>query len=571
MPQPAPNALYYGDNLDVMRRHVDDESVDLAYLDPPFNSAASYNVLFSTKGGGAAAAQVRAFEDTWHWDEAAAAAFRAIVDAGGHFAELFVGFRAVVSEADMLAYLVMMCPRLAELHRVLKPTGSLYLHCDPTASHYLKLLLDAVFGPHRFRSEVAWRRSGAHSDAKQGRRNYGHIHDVLLFYTKGEAYTWNTQYTPYDEAYVARDYRLVDEDGRRFRRDNLTAAKPGGDVSYEWRVKRPAGLRVRWQADLEDEHLAPLEGWEYKGVPPYAGRFWAYSLENMRQFARENRIRHTFDGMPEFKRFLDEMPGVPLQDLWTDIEALHSQSAERLGYPTQKPEALLERIIAVSSNPGDVVLDPFCGCGTAVVAAQKLGRRWVGVDLTYLAVSLMKKRLTDTYGEAARFRVVGEPTTLEDAVALAASDPYQFQWWALGLCGARPADEKKGADKGVDGRLFFHDGPAGGVPKQIVFSVKAGNVSAAHVRDLGHVVHRDKAAIGVLISMQDPTKPMRSEAAGAGFYESAHWGRFPRLQLLTVAELLGGKGVQMPAPRQTNATLRQAPRARERDEQRSFL
>jgi DNA modification methylase len=416
----------------------------------------------------------------------------------------------------MLAYLSMMAPRLVELRRVLKQTGSLYLHCDPTASHYLKLLLDAIFGPRQFRSEIAWKRSSAHSDTAQGRVVHGHIHDTILFYTKGASWKWNPVYAPYEDAYVASKYRHVEPaTGRLYRLSDLTAAKPGGDTSYEWH-----------------------------GRHPYKGRYWAYSRDKMDQFLAEGRIRFPdkAGGIPELKRYLDEQPGVPLQDLWTDLDPINAKAAERLGYPTQKPVSLLERIIEGSSDPGDVVLDPFCGCGTTIAAAERLKRKWIGIDLTALAISLIKSRLTAM--GASDYKVLGEPTTADDAAELAKDDPYQFQWWALGLIGARPSEGKKGADHGIDGRLFFFD--EGTKPKQIIVSVKAGKVQVSHVRDLVGVLDREKAQIGVVISFQEPTQPMRAEAASAGFYKSL-WGHHPRVQLLTVAELLDGARIDMPA------------------------
>jgi len=562
--EPSKNALYYGDNLDILRRYIADESVDLVYLDPPFNSNANYNVLFAEKDGSRAASQIQAFEDTWTWDQEDENVYADLMARCDKVSKCVEAFRTFLGACDMLAYLVMMAPRLVELRRVMKPTASIYLHCDPTASHYLKMLMDAVFGANCFRSEVVWKRSGAHSDTKQGRKIHGHIHDTILFFTKGDDWKWNPQFTPYEDNYVGRDYGLVEEGtGRRFRRDNLTAARPGGDTSYEWRVKKHVGVRERWIADINDDYLKPVDGWEYKGVPPYNGRFWAYSKENMKQFAREGRLRHTFDGMPEFKRYLDEMPGVPLQDIWTDITPIISGTSERLGYQTQKPVALLERIIQASSNPGDVVLDPFCGCGTTVDAAQKLGRRWIGIDITHLAINLMRNRLKDSYGSEAKFDVVGEPTSLPDAEALAASNPYQFQYWALGLVGARPAEQKKGADHGIDGKLVFHEKV--GEFRTVLFSVKAGNTSVAHVRDLRGVVEREKAAIGVLVTMQQPTKPMLVEATGAGFYESAVWGKkYPRIQILTVEQLLDKRAVDMPPIRQVQATFKKAAGAKDR-------
>ena len=531
------NRLYYGDNLDVLRRYVDDESVDLVYLDPPFNSNANYNVLFAEKSGTRSAAQIRAFEDTWQWDEAAAAAYREVVEGGGSVAQALIAFRTFLGDSDMLAYLAMMAPRLMELRRVLKPAGSLYLHCDPTASHYLKMLLDSIFGVAQFRNEIVWKRSHAHSDSRQGSQHFGRVTDTILFYAKGDRSTWNVQYLPYDTEYVDRDYRRVDPDGRRYRIDNIQG--PGGAA---------------------------------KGNPSYevmgVTRYWRYSKKKMDELIRQGRIIQTRPGaVPQYKRYLDEMPGVPVQNLWADLPLLSNRSDEALGYPTQKPEALLERIILASSNEGDVVLDPFCGCGTTIASAQKLRRRWIGIDVTHLAIGLIKKRLADSHGEAIRatYEVFGEPTSVEDAAALAASDDkYQFQWWALSLVGARPAEEKKGKDRGIDGRIYFHD-DASGDTKSIILSVKAGHTGPDHVRDLRGTVERERAAIGVLITMESPTKEMRKEAASADFYVS-EWGKHPKIQLLTVGDLLAGKGIDRPPDRQTGATFKKAPKVKSKVE-----
>jgi DNA modification methylase len=537
-PMTQSGALFYGDNLEVLRRYVDDESVDLIYLDPPFNSNANYNVLFSEQDGSRSAAQIKAFGDTWRWDQSAAEAYEEIVERAGDASRTMQAFRTILGASNMLAYLAMMAPRLVELHRVLRPDGSLYLHCDPTASHYLKLLLDAVFGPQCFRSEIVWKRSSAHSDTKQGRRIHGHIHDVILFYTRGEEWTWNPIYTPYDEAYVESKYRHIEPTtGRRYRLSDLTAAKPGGDTSYVWH-----------------------------GRSPYRGRYWAYSREKMDEFEAEGRIRfpNKPDGVPELKRYLDEQPGVPLQDLWTDLDPINAKAAERLGYPTQKPESLLERIIESGSDEGEVVLDPFCGCGTAVAVAERLGRHWIGIDVTYQATNLIKSRLFDAFGEGIDFSVTGEPTTVEEATQLAQEDPFQFEVWALGLVGARPEQKKKGRDGGIDGELYFHE-KDGGKTRRVILSVKSGKTGVRHVRELRGVVEDEGAEIGVLITMREPTRSMRELAASAGFYRSGSegvgtWGKHPRMQILTVAELLDGKGIDKP-PRTGDLTFRQAERA----------
>jgi DNA modification methylase len=526
------NILYYGDNLEIMRRHLPDETVDLVYADPPFKSNQNYNVLFQEMDGSRAASQILAFEDTWTWDSEDEAVFADLVTAGGRLADALQAFRQLIGPCDMLAYLVMMAPRLVECRRVLKSTGSMYLHCDPAASHYLKLLMDAVFGPGNFRTEIVWKRSSAHSDAKQGRAQHGRIHDVILFYTKTDEWFWNQVFTPYDQGYMDDFYKYTEPGtGRRYRLGDLTG--PGGAA---------------------------------KGNPSYevmgVTRFWRYSKEKMAELIQQGRVVQTKPGtVPAYKRYLDEMQGVPLQDWWGDIGPIGAQAAERLGYPTQKPVVLLERIIRSSCPEGGAVLDPFCGCGTTITAAQTLGRSWIGIDITHLAITLMKERLKDTFGDAAAFKVVGEPVSVPDAERLAASDPYQFQWWALGLVGARPAEGKKGADKGIDGKIVFQ-GDSAGKFETVILSVKAGHVTANHIRDLRGVVDREKAAIGVLISMQEHTGPMSEEAITAGLYESKTWGRrYPKIQLLTVADLLAGKQIDMPPVKQVGATFKKAPRA----------
>jgi len=435
----------------------------------------------------------------------------------------------VLGESDMLAYLSMMAPRLKELHRVLKPPGSIYLHCAPTASHYVKVLMDGVFGPINFRNEITWQRTNVHNDAKR----WGKIADILLYYGKTDTVTWNTPHGSYDEQYLSTKYRHDDNDGRGpYRLDNMTSPHPRPNMTYEW-----LGF-----------------------PPPPAG--WRYQRETMQRLHDEGRIWYPDSKAkrPQLKRYLSEMKGPVLGCVWTDIFPINSQAAERLGYPTQKPEALLERIIAASSNEGDTVLDPFCGCGTAVAVAQRLNRQWIGIDVTQAGIVVIKKRLRDTFDDVLAYQVIGEPTSLPDAAALAAAAPYQFQWWALGLVNARPVEQKKGADRGIDGRAFFHDEPESGKTKQIILSVKAGKTGPAHVRDLRGVVEREKAAIGVLITMEDPTAPMRKEAASGGFYDSPWGTKHPKIQILTVGELLDGKTLDAPPSRDIR-TFKKAPRA----------
>jgi len=520
------NQLYFGDNLGILREHIPVDSVDLIYLDPPFNSKATYNMLFKEPGGEQSPAQIAAFEDTWKWGPESDQAFHEVMTLGPKvLADLMESLRAFLGVNNMMAYLIMMAVRLVEMHRVLKPTGSLYLHCDPTASHYLKLILDAIFGVRYFRNEIIWKRTSGHSDA----RRYGRVHDTILYYSRSNDFTWNLTHQTYDPTYVEQYYRYQDADGRRWMSDNLSAAGlTGGGYEYEW-----------------------------KGVK----RVWRCPVTTMERLEQEERIFYTKNGIPRLKRYLDESGGLPVQDIWTDIEALRSWHKERLEYPTQKPETLLERIIRTSSNEGDLVLDPFCGCGTAVAVAERLKRRWIGIDITHLAIALIKQRLFDTFeSERCPYEVIGEPVDVPSAEALAQQNRHEFERWALGLVYARPAKEKmKGADAGIDGVIHFTDDSRGKY-KKIIIQVKSGHVSVSQVRDLKGVMEREKAVIGALITLKSPTRQMRDEAAAARHYEpdSLPGQRYPRLQILTIAELFAGTTLSY--PRLGIATFKKAPR-----------
>ncbi|MGH7981262.1 MAG: DNA methyltransferase, partial [Limisphaerales bacterium] len=410
------------------------------------------------------------------------------------------------------AYLAMMAARLLELRRVLKPSGSLYIHCDPTASHYLKILLDAIFGHLEFRNEIIWKRTSGHSDA----RRYGSVHDSILFFTRtGEdQHVWNQIHQAYEPAYIHQYYRYEDTDGRRFMSGDIGAAGlQGGGYDYVW-----------------------------KGVR----RVWRVPVATMKQLDAENRIFYTRNGIPRIKRYLDESKGLPCQDIWTDIEALRSWHQERLRYPTQKPVALLERIINASSNPDDVILDPFCGCGTSVEAAEKTGRQWIGIDVTHYAVSLIERRLNKMNVPKGAYSVVGRPTTLKDAHALARRDKHQFQWWAAWLLGAQTYREaKRGPDGGIDGNIFFQNGPYG--TGRIIISVKGGdNVGIGMIRELSAVVTEQEAEMGILILLAPPTEPMKAFATAAGFVQKSAHGRLRRLQIITIDELLSDIKPKLP-------------------------
>lgn len=523
-----PNALYYGDNLVWLRNHdyFPSESVDLIYLDPPFNSNADYNVIFSEPSGVESQAQLRAFDDTWKWDSnASALALTELSESSPEIAELisWLGSQRDKTSRSMAAYIGMMATRLLELYRVLKPTGSIYLHCDPTASHYLKLLMDRIFNPSNFRNELVWKRSSAHSDS----HTCGNSHDIVLLYTKGNKFTWNRVYQKYDEEYIRSHYGKIDEDGRQFGDFDLSAkGLQGGGYYYEW-----------------------------NGIYDY----WRCPIETMKEYERTGRLYYTRKGRPRYKRYLDEMPGMSLQDVWTDIPPINSQARERLGYPTQKPVSLLERIIEASSNENDIVLDPFCGCGTTLVAAHKLKRRWTGIDITHLSIYLVERRLMESFGEAVKgtYQIYGNPYDASSAQALWEKDTKEFELWALSLLGARP----RAKDGGVDGVLGFVDKDK--KVQRIVVQVKGGEtLTPSFVRDLIGTVEKEKAAIGLLISLHEPTSGMKELAVHSGSYQSELWNRtFPRIQIRTIKELLI-EGKQFDLPPQVSP-LKKAERIKE--------
>lgn len=463
------NVLYYGDNLDILRKYIPNNSIDLIYLDPPFNSKATYNVLFKEPTGELSQAQITAFEDTWHWTEEAARTFQEIADtAPARVVGMMVTFRSFIGRNDMMAYLTMMCIRLLELRRVLKDTGSIYLHCDTTASHYLKVVMDTMFGVDNFMNEVIWfKNSGG-----IGRTSFSRRHDSLLVYHKTRSHFYDGKAV--GDLREQREgtfggYFGVDEDGRKFRE------------------VRKFGKVYRYPMD---EPKNPDDVWP--------------------------------------------VPQIPERD-----------KTERLPYPTQKPRKLLERIIKASAPKDGIVLDPFCGCGTALVVASKLNRRWIGIDITHLAISTIKWSL-EKVCPGIQYKVIGEPKDIAGAKELASQNKYQFQWWALSLIGARPyGDKKRGADTGIDGYLYFMD-EKDKVKKAIV-QVKGGTTSVKDIRDLNGVVVREKAEMGIFITLELPTKPMETEALSQGYYRSPSGKDYPKMQILTIEELLKGKKPETPS------------------------
>ncbi len=526
--------LYYGDNLQVLRECIKDESIDLVYLDPPFNSKRDYNLLFKSPKGHSSPAQIEAFKDSWHWDRQAEQEYDEILhQKNTDVAEMIRALRRFLGENDMMSYLVMMCNRLLELHRVMKPIGSLYLHCDPTASHYLKIVLDGVFGKKNFRNEITWKRSSPHNDSTN---RFGRISDCIFYYSKTDKTYFNKLFTPYAEKYISDEWNLLSS-GRYYKAENML--DPQGKMKeYDFH-----GTVARWRTTLEKfEELWSMPQTEVPGS--------------------HGRIKLGKNGCPT-KRcrivFLDELEGVPLQDIWDDVPYIAGGSPESLGYPTQKPLALLERIIKASCPENGVVLDPFCGCGTATHAAEKLGRQWIGIDITHLAISLIEKRLKDAFPNIS-IDVHGTPKDIDAARDLARRDKYQFQWWACSLVNAQPYQgKKKGADGGIDGIIYFHDDDK--EAKKIIVSVKGGdNITVAMLRDLCHVVEREEAEIGLFVTLTEPTAPMQTEAVKAGYYDSRIIQRkYPKIQILTINGLLTGtEKAEYPDWKQGSSTFKKA-------------
>lgn len=521
--KPWKNQLWYGDNLDVLRKFPNDY-VDLIYLDPPFNSNTNYNILFGEKNGSMSIAQETAFKDSWSWDDKSSYTYKELVDSCDDVSTLMTSFHEIFhlrqgKGNDMFAYLVMMAIRLKELHRVLKPTGSLYLHCDPTASHYIKLILDAVFGVENYRNEIVWRRNWSQNSSKK----YGCNHDTIFFYTKTDTYNWSNYRLEYTQEYIDRFFKFDDNDGRgRYWTENIAGA----------------GIRHG------------LTGETWRGFNPTAlNRHWRCTVTKLDELDKDNRIYwpKTPGAWPKIKRYLDKQTGKPLQDFIDDVNSLTAMGApkgERLGYPTQKPEALLERIIKASSNEGDLILDPFCGCGTTIAVAERLKRRWIGIDITHLSINLMQKRLESSFKtDLSPFEVYGVPKDFESAEALAESDPYQFQFWAITQIDSEAKPYKggqKGPDKGVDGYIMFWDEGLDKKPKKIVIQIKGGkNISRPHIQQLSGVMQSEQAVMGIYLCLDNPKKTMIEEAAESGFYTSPSNGKaYPKIQIITMRELM---------------------------------
>lgn len=510
------NKLYYGDNLEVLRKYIKDESIDLCYIDPPFNSKRNYNQIYNNLGK-EDQAQAQAFVDTWTWDNHANEALEEIQsNYQGKFTsqtiDLIDGLTKVLGKGSLLAYLVSMTLRIVEIHRVLKSTGSFYLHCDPTASHYLKIVLDTIFCSQGgdYIAEITWERTSAHSDSK----TFANTTDVIFLYSK-RILMFNQQFKPYSEEYLKKYYKHQDGKGRFLDRDLTAGGLSGGGYNYDW-----------------------------KGIK----KLWRCPIETMQKYEEQNKLYYTRNGTPRLKQYLEEMPGVPLTNLWNDIPPINSQASERLGYPTQKPEALLERIIKASSNKGDVILDAYCGCGTTIAVAERLERNWIGIDITYQSISLMLKRLEDSFGKNVldKIELNGIPKDMESAQALATKPDdrtrKEFEKWAVLTYSNNRAviNDKKGADKGIDAIAYFQGDKDN--REKIIFQVKSGNVKSGDIRDLQGTMTLQGAALGIFITLKPPSKDMVQTAKSAGIYRGRYMSQsVDKIEIVTVQEILEQK------------------------------
>jgi DNA modification methylase len=559
-----PNTLFYGDNLEVLRRHGRDETVDLCYIDPPFNSKRNYNQIYNNIGG-EDRAQAQAFTDTWVWDEHAMQGFEEIIanDSGrfqGQTVQLIKGLHSVLKEGSLLAYLVHITLRVVEIHRLLKTTGSFYLHCDPTASHYLKIVCDSIFCSQGgdFKSEVVWRRTGSHNKAQR----YAPIHDVIFFYTKSARYTWNNPKRPYMQGHVDENF-IKDEKGYRtdYYGNVLTGSGTrGGESGKPWRGVNPTEKGRHW------------------AIPGAVVEEIDEDLSGLTQHQKLDRLVElgfiTIDptqAWPIYARYIKSTDGQPVPDIWAfqphtsgtvfgttdgideDVRWLSTKDSERLGYPTQKPEGLLQRIIEASSNKGDLILDAYGGCGTTIAVAQRLKREWIGIDITYQSISLILRRLENAFGATSLSKIIlnGIPQDMESAVALAHKQDdrvrKEFEKWAvLTFTNNRAViNDKKGADQGIDGRAYFLTGKRDNA--KIIFQVKSGHVKRGDIATLRGDMGRENAVIGVLVTLEPPTGAMVKEAKAAGQYKHELMGRsYDTIQIVTIEDVLDGKRLDIP-------------------------
>lgn len=499
--------LYFGDNYEILKEHIKDKSVDLIYLDPPFNSKAQYNVLFKSKGDDDAPSQLKAFNDTWKWGEESRIYYDKLISYGDDISTMIYGLRQTIGTNDMMAYLVMMAVRLIQLRRVLKDTGSIFLHCDPTASHYLKVLMDCIFGGKNFRNEIIWKKTNS---TKEQADAFGKQHDIIFWYSKTDDYLYKPVSRELDGK-SKKPFCHDDDDGRGL---------------YQ---------TIALSNTTESGGFSKMKVWKWRGVKAR----WIYSKATLEEWWAKGLIYKTKSGYRK-KDFLSdkEKRGITITDIWTDTEVAPIQKSERLGYATQKPISLLERILNASSAEGQLVLDPFCGCGTAIEAAHKLNRNYVGIDVTHLAIGLIEYRMKKAFG--VRPKVIGVPTTLESAMELAERDKFQFEAWAVTRIDGIKPNEKKGKDRGIDGRgirIIGKDEQGLAISKKVVVSVKGGqNIGPSMIRDLKGTVEREGAGFGVFICIREPTKEMVKEATSSSMVETNLGQSYPEIQIYTIKD-----------------------------------
>ena len=476
------NDLFYGDNLDIMKKHIKDESVDLIYLDPPFNSNVNYNAIFKN-GSREVESQIQAFNDTWKWGNESSKAFDEVMNIGGQVASILEAFRIALGENDMIAYLTMMAPRLIEMRRVLKPTGSIYLHCDPTASHYLKILMDSIFGVKNFRNELIWCYKKWSNAAAYFQKN----HDDILFYTKSNNYIFN---------------KIYEEKGEKDRNKWI-------EKGY---YTTKMGDKKRLIVLDKNKSKKVIEEKNYDEI--------AYSKSS----------------------------GILWYD-WFEIPRINPMAKERIGYPTQKPLSLMERIIRASSNRGDVILDPFCGGGTTLHAAQKIGRKWIGIDITHVAVGIVETRLKDNFKDA-KYRVYGDPKSLSDARKLCDDDKFQFEAWAVTRIKNMVPNQKQRGDKGIDGTARIRVSEKKYI--KVIAQVKGGKtVNPSDIRDFRGTIERDKVDIGIFICLDHRkiSNGIKKEAAAAGrfkFEEGFINFECPKIQIFSIRDYFKGRKPELP-------------------------
>ena len=545
------SALWYGDNLEVLRDEIPDESVDPIYLDPPFKSDKKYNVLYSTPDGRESAAQIQAFDDTWRWGPPAEENLDCVVAHGGKVAEVVKRLVSAIGKGDMAAYLVMTAARLLEMRRVFKDSGFICLHCDPVASHYVKVVMDSVFGAENFRNEIIWKRTSSRSI---GGKKVGAVHDTPLLYGKTDAARLNAVWLARDPAYVEKHYRHVDENEQRYRPSDLTGAGiTKGESGQPWRGVDPSKAGRHWTGHSAFPSHTPKP-------PTYDSLTTLQKLDKLDEMGLVYWPAKAGE-MPSFKLYLDEATGAPVTDVITYIPPISSHAAERLNYPTQKPVALLERIIKLCTVEGGTVLDPFCGCGTAIETAHKLNMKWIGTDMTHIAIGLIEQRIRDAFGIGVAVR--GSPQSMEGARDLAARDKLQFEQWAVMRIPHMRPNEKQVGDRGVGGTGWFRTPDGYG---KVVVSVKGSkNVNPGMVRDLCGTLGNKGADLGVFLMLEEPTRKTAEAAAQAGIYRMVEFESYPKVQIWTVSQYLAGVPLKLPplvrmveTPRQRTSAGRQA-------------